>query len=417
MNTLYKNFKKIAIIVTSMLIILLLILLLFKNKNFLEVTRNKTSKFEETGIIDVYVELKEKTENTYKCLVTFTAKNENETIKSIEFPINNKEQRVLNIEDKDGRKRISIDYEIAKDDEEEIFKIKTSEGNIIEKEIVRKMENIFEYIPDTYQEFEVRFSGNYRIECWGASGGRATGRYGTKHVYANGLGGKGGYVSGEIYLNKGEKFYVYVGGHGADAIAYRNSIGGYNGGGLGTWDNGDDEAAGAGGGATDLRLTSGKWDNFDSLKSRIMVAAGGAGASWNTHGGAGGGWEGLTNRNTYSFPGTQTNGYKFGIGQDGYGVGASDGVGGAGGGYYGGTTNDYADECEAGAGGSSFVSGNENCNAISIDSTENNIIHTNQPVHYSGKAFINSMTEDGNSITHQQRNNDGNGLAIITLID
>lgn len=41
------------------------------------------------------------------------------------------------------------------------------------------------------------------------------------------------------------------------------------------------------------------------------------------------GWEGLTNRQ-YSAPGTQTSGYKFGFGQDGYGRGSSDGVGGAG---------------------------------------------------------------------------------------
>ena len=37
------------------------------------------------------------------------------------------------------------------------------------------------------------------------------------------------------------------------------------------------------------------------------------GASWNTSGGAGGGLSGLTNR-ARSKPGTQTSGYKFGIG-------------------------------------------------------------------------------------------------------
>ena len=92
------------------------------------------------------------------------------------------------------------------------------------------------------------------------------------------------------------------------------------------------------------------------------------GASWKTNGGAGGGLNGLTNRE-HSKPGTQTSGYKFGIGQDGYGVGSSDGVAGSGGGYYGGTTSDYADECEAGAGGSSFVSGYDGCNAIFEETT------------------------------------------------
>lgn len=30
-----------------------------------------------------------------------------------------------------------------------------------------------------------------------------------------------------------------------------------------------------GGGATDIRLVSGEWNDFESLKSRIMVAGGG----------------------------------------------------------------------------------------------------------------------------------------------
>ena len=41
-----------------------------------------------------------------------------------------------------------------------------------------------------------------------------------------------------------------------------------------------------GGGATDVRLKNGDWDNLDGLKSRIMVAAGGGG--------------GLYNRNSYT---------------------------------------------------------------------------------------------------------------------
>ena len=119
------------------------------------------------------------------------------------------------------------------------------------------------------------------------------------------------------------------------------------------------------------------------------------GASYGTAGGAGGGLNGLTNR-TRSKPGTQTSGYKFGIGQDGYGVGDSDGVAGSGGGYYGGTTSDYADVCEAGAGGSSFVSGYDGCEAILEESTENNIIHSGQKIHYSKKEFQNIKFLNGN---------------------
>jgi hypothetical protein len=135
------------------------------------------------------------------------------------------------------------------------------------------------------------------------------------------------------------------------------------------------------------------------------------GASWKTNGGAGGGLNGLTNRER-SKPGTQTSGYKFGIGQDGYGVGSSDGVAGSGGGYYGGTTSDYADECEAGAGGSSFVSGYDGCNAIFEETTENNIIHSGQKNHYSKKEFQNIKFLNGN----EQRNNNIDGYASITYL-
>ena len=135
------------------------------------------------------------------------------------------------------------------------------------------------------------------------------------------------------------------------------------------------------------------------------------GASYGTAGGAGGGLKGLTNR-TRSKPGTQTSGYKFGIGQDGYGVGSSNGVAGSGGGYYGGTTSDYADNCEAGAGGSSFVSGYDGCEAILEESTENNVIHSGQKIHYSKKEFQNIKFLNGN----EQKNNNIDGYASIIYL-
>lgn len=169
-----------------------------------------------------------------------------------------------------------------------------------------------------------------------------------------------------------------------------------------------------GGGATDIRIVPGEWNNFNSLKSRLMVAAGGGGAGYKTDGGDGGGLIGLTNR-SLSKPGTQTSGYKFGIGQNGYGTGNSNGVAGSGAGYYGGTTSDYADNIEAGAGGSSFVSGYEGCNAIAEESTENNIIHTGQNVHYSGKKFTNIKMLNGNSNEIPTRKS-SNGYATIKFL-
>ena len=139
--------------------------------------------------------------------------------------------------------------------------------NYTKTEIPLNTTGEFDYT-GSYSKYEIKETGYYKIECFGANGGYAVG-----DNTIRGKGGKGGYTSGIIKLNQGETLYVYVGGHGTDAVAGKDSTNGYNGGGLGTWDQSDNEAAGAGGGSTDIRLVSGKWDNFKSLKSRIMVAA------------------------------------------------------------------------------------------------------------------------------------------------
>ena len=86
-----------------------------------------------------------------------------------------------------------------------------------------------------------------------------------------------------------------------------------------------------------------------------------------------------------------------------------------------------------GAGGSSFVSGHDGCDAIKEKSTENNIIHTGQSIHYSGLYFTNTIMIDGagyNWTTEKEKyvgmpthdgkdimdGNKGNGYAKITLI-
>ena len=116
------------------------------------------------------------------------------------------------------------------------------------------------------QKFLAEKTGNYRIELWGAQGGTSlnNGASGT-------AGGKGSYTAGTIHLDKGTILYFYVGGAGANGAKGKNSTGGYNGGGLGTWDGSDNETAGAGGGATDVRLTGGTWSDFNSLKTRLVL--------------------------------------------------------------------------------------------------------------------------------------------------
>lgn len=125
-----------------------------------------------------------------------------------------------------------------------------------------------------YEEFIAPVNGKYKIELWGASGSRGS----TQTGY-------GAYTSGEIELKRGENLYLYVGKSG--------DKGGYNGGG-GNY-NSKGTASYSGGGATDVRLTSGTWNDITSLRSRIMVAAGGGGHyGYNpaTYSGSGGGLTG-----------------------------------------------------------------------------------------------------------------------------
>lgn len=136
------------------------------------------------------------------------------------------------------------------------------------------------------QKYIVPENGYYKIECWGASGGNA----------GSAIGGKGAYTSGIIYLSKNEEIWAYVGEQGKNGVVSGSAMDGtFNGGGP----CGGTNAYGTlstGGGATDIRLIDGEWNNFNSLKSRIMVAAGGGGAcrmlgsgSWlNVNGGYGG---------------------------------------------------------------------------------------------------------------------------------
>ena len=286
------------------------------------------------------------------------------------------------------------------------------------------------------QTFVAQQSGNYRIEAWGASGGDI-GSY---------TGGKGAYTSGNLYLEEGDTLYVVVGGAGSNFVN-----GGYNGG--GSLDSDQTAFGSSGGGATDIRTyisSDSAWDNFDSLKSRIMVAAGGGGANnrgdgyGEGNGGSGGTLEGKSGISTNN----GNSGYGYGIGEGGtqisggqvYWTERGSGLGstgyyssgtfgktelsplisqsGGGSGYYGGASSIHS----GGGGGSSFVSGCSGCNAISEDSISTNITHTNQSEHYSGYIFSNIVMLSGDdNITLPDGNtangNTGNGYAKISLID
>ncbi len=317
-----------------------------------------------------------------------------------------------------------------------------------------------------YQIFKAPKEGNYKIKLWGASGGGAYYDYGNSLVSEAGYervgeyikGGNGAYTSGKIKLSKNEKLYIYVGEMGKDysSVTYLiRPAGGYNGGGYGGYAY---QIAAGGGGATDVRLdisSSGNWNDFESLKSRIMVAAGGGGTS-NFHnavtGGYGGsliGGSGILNENSVEHQlatgGTQISGGIRGAyynaetdptdGKFGQGGDSQNGHGGGGGsGYYGGGGGSYIDDgVSSGAGGSSYISGHEGCVAIKKESTEENVQpkagctdgtkDINCSYHYSGKYFTDTQMIAGNSQmpTHSgdgnMTGNEGNGYAKITFVN
>ena len=243
------------------------------------------------------------------------------------------------------------------------------------------------------------------MECWGAQGSSQ----GTINEIP-----RGAYTRGKISIVKNALFYIYVGEYKNRGLtAFANT---FNGGG-GITSPASDNNNHAGGGATDIRLTNGNWDNFISLKSRIMVAAGGGGIVHPPHiVGHGGGLtsqdaEYGNNSGPYTYQSVsgvgQISGYKFGIGQ-------TEKRAGGGGGYYGGYAIAYV-----GSGGSSFISGHTGCNAISSSSTSTNIVHTGQPNHYSGYVFTNTVMKAGNEVMPSptggtETGHSGNGYCKIT---
>lgn len=129
------------------------------------------------------------------------------------------------------------------------------------------------------QTIKSAFSGIFHIDAYGASGSS----------YGNFNGGKGGYVGGDIYLEKGETLTIVNGGAGSGV-----NSGGYNGGGTGsTFGNGGGMTtvtsdikgllfiAGGGGAATDQEA------GHDGGMEQSLVAAGSNGENGYAGGGAG----------------------------------------------------------------------------------------------------------------------------------
>ena len=228
------------------------------------------------------------------------------------------------------------------------------------------------------QTYSMACNGSYTLYVWGAEGG-----YRSSATYS----GKGGYSTGTLTnQTHGKTLYVYVGGSGGSGTSGCGSTictGGYNGGGYRYKYYG-------GGGATDIRISGGTWNDATGLKNRIIVAGGGgsdgAAAKKGMYGGGtsgGSSTESYTaNSNYCGKGGTQTySGYSTsytitsqatsglnsnttanyagGFGFGGGGVYLNSGYGGAGGGgWYGGSgtvPDGSGDDDRGGGGGSGFI--------------------------------------------------------------
>jgi hypothetical protein len=274
-------------------------------------------------------------------------------------------------------------------------------------------------------------SGNYKFQLWGAQGGG--GGYGE----GSSSGGKGGYAEGTLAIAADESFYVRVGGQGSGYSIPGGGSGGYPGGAAGGTAYGSYKGGGGGGGATEVRITNTGWNDAEGLRSRIMVAAGGGGASRDLTGGVGAGASAV---NTATRGGTTIKGAgqtalssttdynagTFGIGATGAGGTSGsysgEGRGGGGGGYYGGSSGTVygtSDQKVApGTGGSGFVSGLSGCNAVS-SATSNTA--SGSAAHYSGKTFTGGALKAGDvsmpntAGTANETGHAGNGYAKISI--
>ena len=228
----------------------------------------------------------------------------------------------------------------------------------------------FDYTGDV-QEFVAPCDGEYKLEVWGAQGGRG---YYSDTCYIDDA-GYGGYSVGTVNLDVDEKIYVVV-GQKPDSLT-----GGYNGGGNGySTDNGSElERSSGGGGATHIAMDSGVLSSLSShaTDGRILIVAGGGGGSGTYRrpngtcgyfgaGGFGGGIAGATgtrlddSTTSYAGSGGTQSIYGYCISASSYGHGSFGqggnyyhtccGGSGGGGGYYGGGGSNRP---EWGAGGGS----------------------------------------------------------------
>lgn len=287
------------------------------------------------------------------------------------------------------------------------------------KEVSFQKYFVFDYTGD-FQTFTTPIAGNYKVQLWGASGKN------NFNDYVSNNPAYGAYTEGIISLMNQEQLYVYVGGVKQLFNCCAKQV----------------EYGPGSGGATDIRLVSGIWNDSTSLASRIMVA-GGAGGGYNDLSASGGAAAGglqsyrIEHQVYPVYEATQVSGglagYLGTAGGFGYGgINEHHNYNSGAGGYYGGGSG------PAGGGGSSYISGHVGC--IAIQSSTNIVpkVSTYSKIedsyHYSGKIFTNTVMIDGkghewktttvgnfvgmptHDLTSTMTGNDGAGYAKITYL-
>ena len=242
------------------------------------------------------------------------------------------------------------------------YKVNYSNGNFGKPSkghcMVPNLSQVYAYTGGV-QTFNVTVDGTYKLEVWGAQGGKVNDSY---------HGGYGAYAVGEAYFTAGTTLYVNVGGQGESGCVSADCASGYNGGGKGMYYSADsNNTVAAGGGATSISSTSQSIDSLTDGSSLYIVAGGGGGAYYHTNGvgysengGNAGGYTGVSGKavaytSTTGGGGGLTGGgaagYRGGAGSFGKGGVGSAGSSGGGGGFYGGGASAHSGS----GGGSSFI--------------------------------------------------------------
>lgn len=229
--------------------------------------------------------------------------------------------------------------------------------------------------------------GTYKLEAWGAQGGKDATYYP----------GHGGYTTATYTITADTTVYIVVGGVGASSAC--GTGGGYNGGG----NAGAYGSSGAGGGATHFATATGTLASLKSNTGAVLIVAGGGGGAGNGQTGNNLGWGGGSSpgANAGGTGALSGNSAYFGQGQAsqmGLAAGTNNDGGGGGGGWYGGAG---ATSDSQGAGGSAYVNTSKCTGASYIN----------------GNASMPNPTAFGSNYTKGQSHNGLHGYARITSVN